>query len=469
MGPERVVIAGGGIGGLATALAAARTGHEVTLLERDEVASCATADEAFMVERRGAPQAHQTHGFLARVVVVLRERFPDVLDALLRAGCSTMSGVATLGEPQPGDEDLAVLIVRRTTFEWVLRCATLAEPRVTTCTANVAGVHFADAGGTPVVDGVVLDDGTVVPADVVVASTGRRGDVPAWLATGGVAVKETVHESGLMYLSRWYRLPADAPLELDPKLGGDLGFVKYLGVPGDGGTLSVTLAIRADDAPLRAALSDADRFDIACRTLPGPDRFFRNGPLDALTPVKPMAGLLNRIRRFADRDGEPYVLGFHAVGDAHTCTNPLYGRGCSLAMVQGVLLADAMNDHPHDAVARARAYESACRREIEPWWELAVQMDKLGADPAGFSGAATGAGGNDQMKAMGAVFAAAATDPVIGRAMARFWNLLATPSDLMADGELLARVAAVMADPDAHPLPKSDGPSRDALLEALAA
>ena len=61
----------------------------------------------------------------------LREHLPDVLDALIAAGGHTMSTTASLGEPQPGDDDLAVLVVRRTTFEWVLRRAALAEPNVT--------------------------------------------------------------------------------------------------------------------------------------------------------------------------------------------------------------------------------------------------------------------------------------------------------------------------------------------------
>ena len=39
---------------------------------------------------------------------------------------------------------------------------------------------------------------------------------------------------------------------------------------------------------------------------------------EPITPVHVMAKLLNRIRGFVDDAGEPTVLGFHAVGDAHT-------------------------------------------------------------------------------------------------------------------------------------------------------
>jgi 2-polyprenyl-6-methoxyphenol hydroxylase-like FAD-dependent oxidoreductase len=477
--PERVLICGGGVGGLTAALAFSRAGHEVTLVERDAIEPLASAEEAFATERRGAPQVHQTHGFLARLQVTLRDRFPDVLDDLLAAGGMTMPMTASLGEPRPGDEDLKVIITRRSTLEWVLRKAVHAQDHVSVITGvGVEALRSSttDEGGRPVVDGVRLDDGRQLDADAVIAATGRRGPIPDWFAGLGVELPETVVESGLMYFTRWYQRPAEE-LPPDPKLGGDLRFVKYLAVPGDGDTLSVTLAVRTDDQDLRRALLDPDRFDKACHLLPGPDLFF-NGHAPALQPigpVRPMTGLLNRIRRFADDDGQPLVVGFHAIGDCHTTTNPLYGRGCSLAAVQACLLVDAFAAHPDDALARGAAYEAGSQREIEPWYESAVEMDKMGSDPAGssaFGGEGEGDDGGSEpsgpAKAMAAVFVAAATDPVIGRGIARFMNLLQTPAQLMADPELIQRMAEVMADPDAYPVPPREGPGRRELLAMLA-
>ena len=59
-----------------------------------------------------------------------------------------------------------------------------------------------------------------------------------------------------------------------------------------------------------------------------------------INPVHCMTGLINRTRSFTDADGSPLVVGLLACGDAHTCTNPAYGRGQSLALLQATLIAD---------------------------------------------------------------------------------------------------------------------------------
>lgn len=465
MAPERVVVVGGGVAGLSTALALARRGREVVVLERDCSPESASVEAAFANERPGAPQVHQTHGFLAKIMVLMREHFPDLLDALYGAGCTTMSGTAALGAPQPGDEDLAILLVRRSTFEWILRRAAAEEDRVELrSAAPVRGLlHSSGGAGAPVVTGVVLEDGTELAADVVVAATGRRGDVPTWASGIGVSVPETIRESGLMYLTRWYRLDESMAAPPAPKLGGDLGYLKFLIVPTDGAMLSATLAIGSGDRELRRILSDPDTFDHACRSLPGPDEWFGELDLEAIGGVRPMGGLLNRLRRFTDDAGAPSVLNFHAVGDSHTCTNPLYGRGCSLGMLQGLLLADALDAHD-DRRDVAAAYEDACRRQVEPWYHHAVELDRSGADPVAEDSPDFAMQGRVR-----ALMEAGQTDPVIGRGTARLFNLLTLPAELNADPQFAARATAIMGDPVNYPTPERPGPARDVLLGALAA
>jgi hypothetical protein len=100
---------------------------------------------------------------------------------------------------------------------------------------------------------------------------------------------------------------------------------------------------------------------------------------------------------------------------------------------------------------------------VQPWYDVSVEMDAAGADPTGLGG------GGRQNKGIAALFVAAETDPVIGRALTRFWNLLGTPAEMASDPELVLRMAQVMADPDKYPVPEINGPTRSELLETLAA
>ncbi len=445
-----VVVAGGSVAGLASALALGRQGHRVTVVERDPLAEFADAEAAFEAERRGAPQAHQTHGFLARLTVTLRREFPDIWQDLLDAGAESMTLTGGLGPPEEGDDDLNVLIVRRTTFEWALREAVRNEPfveyRPGVEVAGLIGAGGDGRGAVPHVHGVRLDDGTELRGDVVVC-TGRRGPLVSWLADLGAEVTEEVADTHIVYLTRWYRRPLGAPTDVDARLGGDFGYLKYLAVPCDGSTFSVTLAVRSSDSELRSALLEPEAFDRACQVLPGPDRFLRAGPVVPLGPVRPMGGLINRLRHFTAPDGAALLTGLHAVGDAHTCTNPMYGRGCALAFVQATLLAQAYADHGDAAAERGTAYEALSKREVEPWFRTSVMMDSMGdrdgvrkeRDPTTRRFGALVA---DVMLGRGA-------DPVVARGLLRMINTLVRPDELMADGDFVGRVASYFAGPEA--------------------
>jgi 2-polyprenyl-6-methoxyphenol hydroxylase-like FAD-dependent oxidoreductase len=83
----KLVVAGGGIAGLAAALAVARAGHDVVVLERDRVDPEGSPRDAFDVERRGIPHYFQPHAFLPRGRRLLSDWAPDVLATLsLRLG-----------------------------------------------------------------------------------------------------------------------------------------------------------------------------------------------------------------------------------------------------------------------------------------------------------------------------------------------------------------------------------------------
>ena len=156
--------------------------------------------------------------------------------------------------------------------------------------------------------------------------------------------------------------------------GGRRAGLGFVVAGADNGTYSATLAVDADDAELRAHLLDPDRYEAVLPLFREMEPVVRRGGTP-ITPVQAMGGLVNRIRRFLDPTGAPLAHGFFAVGDAHTCTNPLYGRGSSLAVLQAVLVADALAAHPDDPDAAARAYEAASAARVEPWYDVSVLTD----------------------------------------------------------------------------------------------
>ncbi|MFL6203932.1 MAG: FAD-dependent oxidoreductase [Acidimicrobiales bacterium] len=483
----RIVVVGAGVAGLGAALALGRAGHEVTVVERDATPLPPDPDTAFWWDRRGAPQVRHSHAFLARLRNVLRDRHPDVLAALLEAGATELRFAEGMPEtiddrsPRPGDEDLVALACRRTTFEWVLRRASLASPGVSLLDGVVVDGLAAtdDPSGRRRVTGLHLADGRTIEGDLVVLANGRRGDVPGWFeAIGADKVDEVDEDTGIVYWSRFYRLTGEQPVT-DGPIGGDLGYLKFAVFQGDNGTFSVTLATSNEDATLRA-LSSPERFAAAASTLQPVGPWLAPGVSEALTEVHPMAKLRNRIRRFVI-DGRPAALGVVAIGDAHTCTNPLYGRGCSLGIVHAELLADAVSAHGELDDAFHLAFEEATAREIEPWYVASVTQDRAQRAEARrmlqeARGEALDPEGSDpdavQRQFMRSVlreglFPALRTDATVFRAFLRGFNLLSSPDALMQDTEVMAKVLEAYQSRDEREPEPSLGPERAELLEVM--
>ena len=490
-----VIVIGGGVGGLGAALALSKGGHRITIVERDATPLPADPNGAFEWDRRGAPQVRHSHAFLARLRNQLRDRHPEVLAALFDAGATEMDFIEMLPEGmdrtrQPGDEDLVALACRRTTFEWVLRRAVLDDDHVRLRDGAAVVGLLGDAAGASVparVQGVVLDDGTEIRGDLVVAANGRRSSIPAMVEPLGVRITETSEETGIIYFSRFFTLVdgADWPVQNGP-IGGDLGYLKYGVFQGDNRTFSITLAVRTDDAAMRSRVLDPALFLETAAQLPATATYL-DGRAEPITGVEVMAKLLNRRRRFTTDDGELLVDGFVAVGDAHTCTNPLYGRGCSLAVVQGQLLADALAEHPDDRREAITAYEAASAREVLPWYRAAVAQDAASradaaassSEPSGLDGDATperpsdggrssGLDGED-MRALlrDGLMPAMRVDPVVIRAFLRMFNLLEPPDSLLTNWDVIGRVMQAYQDRENRPPEPELGPGRDAMLSAL--
>jgi 2-polyprenyl-6-methoxyphenol hydroxylase-like FAD-dependent oxidoreductase len=304
--------------------------------------------------------------------------------------------------------------------------------------ADGSGAH-----GPLDVRGVRLEDGTELRADVVVASTGRRDGVPAWFAEHGVTVPEEEHPTGTIYMSRFYRSAAGAEVPMGYQ-GGRRAGLGYVVAGADNGTYSATLAVDSDDVELRAHLRDPDRFEAVLPLFREMEPVVRRGGTP-ITDVQAMGGLINRIRRFLDDSGTPLAHGFFAIGDAHTCTNPLYGRGSSLAVLQATLVTDALVTHPDDRDAAARSYEAASAARVEPWFDVSVMTDAAAARPAGERPERPAPGDAPAAPRLDLATLrriAASGDPELAVIVARTMSLLLTPQEVFGNPEVLDRLAA---------------------------
>ena len=126
---ERIIVVGSGIAGMCTAMALAKQGLDVTVIERDDPPPQGDADQAFFEwPRRGATQFRHPHAFLGLMCNLLQDNYPDLLEDFYAAGARRVDFKEMLSpelqpkyKPEPGDEKLWVLMCRRATIETVLR------------------------------------------------------------------------------------------------------------------------------------------------------------------------------------------------------------------------------------------------------------------------------------------------------------------------------------------------------------
>jgi 2-polyprenyl-6-methoxyphenol hydroxylase-like FAD-dependent oxidoreductase len=463
---SRVVVAGGGLIGLATALMLAHQGHEVTVLERDPQPPPSTPSEAWdSWERPGIMQFRLVHLLLARGGMVLEEHLPEVVDALRTAGADRYSGLEYMPPSisdrsgRPGDDRFSTFAARRPLIEYAMAAAAEAAVDVR------RGIHVTGllSDGNRRVTGVRLADGDM-KADLVIDAMGRRSPLPAWLAAiGADAPAEESEDLGFVYYGRYFRTPNGAA---PPRLTG-IGlwpFDSYslLVVPSEAGTWSVTVVTTARDHELRALREEANftRLVSACP--------LHASALDGepVTGMLAAAGIADR-RRELVVNGTPVATGVLTVGDSWSCTNPSLGRGMTLGLMHAAITAEAVAEHPKDPVALALGQDRLTRERLLPWYYATARADRQRAAQiaAVIAGRPPAPSPADPVSAtMRDIMVARALDPDMFRAFLEMTYALALPQDIVSRPGLAERARQV-ADGRAPTLPP--GPARAELLGML--
>jgi 2-polyprenyl-6-methoxyphenol hydroxylase-like FAD-dependent oxidoreductase len=455
----RFVVAGGGVAGLASALAVARAGHEAVVLERDTIGPDVPPDRVFDVERGGIPHYFQPHAFLPRGRRLLSEWAPDVLASLLDAGADPQDLAQKLHGPrEPGDEDLVYLWVRRPVIEWALRRAAAAEPAVEIRPGVKVTGLLKTEDSRPRATGVEIADGAPVRGDIVVDALGRYRCPPGWAR----APEETT-DSEALYYCRYFELAdgvdhLDAPI-LNPR--GDLGYMGFNTFRGDNRTFAVILLAPAADRDLRA-LRHEWAWEACCAAIRPLDLMTSPEYGRPITDVMPMGGLMN-----VDRTGDPGVSGLVAVGDAFCHTDPAFAYGLSFALAHAQALARAAAEGP-DVDAIAERFRSDAGPEARERFTLACETDAVRARRwSGEPMDVTRRDGCYPLFALvGALAAAPHDDLVLRRTIGRI-GLLDRTAVFDGDAEVQERIEKILARILSE-APAPPGPPRDELLARFA-
>jgi 2-polyprenyl-6-methoxyphenol hydroxylase-like FAD-dependent oxidoreductase len=467
---SRIIVVGGGLVGLATALLIAKQGHEVTVLERDPQPSPATPEEAWdSWDRPGVMQFRMAHILLAGGWQVVREHLPELAATLVQAGGTPYTSLATMPPaitgraPRPGDERFDTTVARRPVIEYAMAAAA-ADTIDIRRGVQVTGLL---SDGQRRVTGVRLRDEDLA-ADLVIDAMGRKSPLPGWLAAiGAGAPAEESEDLGFVYYGRFFRPPTGSP---QPPLGA-IGLVHYdcyslLTLPSEAGTWSVTVVLSARDHALRPLRDEANftRLVSACPM---------HAPALGGEPVTGMmaaAGISDR-RRDLVADGAPAALGVLAVGDAWSCTNPSLGRGMTLGLKHAVITAEAVaehlgGDHRGDLAALALAHDRLTPERLLPWYQATIQADRQRAAQvaAVIEGRTRTPSGDPAAAVMRDLVAAMPLDPEVFRAYLEMMHALATPREILSRPGFAKRVSEVADGRAPTPPP---GPNRAELLRML--
>jgi 2-polyprenyl-6-methoxyphenol hydroxylase-like FAD-dependent oxidoreductase len=466
-----ILVVGGGVVGLSTAILLARQGHSVTVFEHDSEPLPASPEEAWCKwERRGVAQFRLPHYLHPPVRQLLDSHLPDVKAALLGVDCATFDVLETMPPsitdrtPREGDERFMTITGRRPPIEYAF--ASVAE-RLVPVRRGTAVVGLLTgppaAKGIPHVTGVCTTDGEEISADLIVDAMGRGSKLPNWLAAVGARRPiEEAETSGFIYYTRYFRSGTGVIPLCRSALQTYFHSFSLLTLPGDAGTWSVTVVITSGDQALKR-LRDPQHWTALVAACPLHAHWLDGEPI---TDVLAMGGILDRYRRFV-ADDAPVATGIISVGDSWACTNPSLGRGITMGLMHTLGTVEVVRQHLDNPLALALAHDCMTETRVAPWYRNTIEIDRTWIARFNASIEARPAPQpTDPLARVAKAFSVAMMyDADLFRAANETRSVLTLPQEVMARPGLVDRIMQVA---DTHEPVTAPGPSREQLLRMLA-
>jgi 2-polyprenyl-6-methoxyphenol hydroxylase-like FAD-dependent oxidoreductase len=371
----QAVVLGAGFAGLVTARVLADHFERVIVVERDDL----DGEGA----RRGVPQSHHPHAFLARGHEILQRLYPGLAAELLQLGAcdaDLLTEVRYVFQGHPIKQapiGLHVTLASRPFLEAQMRRRTADLPNVEIRTGwEVAGIVAEGPRVTGArIASPVTGESRVVEGGLVVDCLGRSGRSSAWLhELGFVRPGEERVRSGLTYASCRVRLGGPAPsgdrtviVTAVPQRPQGLVLIEQengewmLNVHGYG--------------PENVPPVEPEEFLRFARNLAPPDVQEVLDSAELLEAVHRFKVPHSTRRRFDTLKDLP--TGLIVVGDSLCSFNPVYGAGMTSAAMQAVILGESLGatrTRP-DGLSR-RYFRAASKAVSQPWW-FALLADSL--------------------------------------------------------------------------------------------
>jgi 2-polyprenyl-6-methoxyphenol hydroxylase-like FAD-dependent oxidoreductase len=417
---DHAVVIGGGIGGLLVAHAVASRFERVTVLEAYHYPRESTSPAP--AARRGVPQSRCIHLLMAGGAAAFDKLMPDWKEALVALGSGPFDACAdavlssSAGRLLRVPSGITAYACSRALLESVLRRGLDGKPSVHVLEGqkvvgllssprgeNVIGVLTAKrrrAGETPLL------------ADLVVDASGTGTALPRWIARFPNSlrsrVQKTVVESGMQYVSRWFRIDReDAPdwrcLSISPTAGAGLRSAMMLRAEQDlWGVVLLAPAgepLPADDVAFLdfiAGLGDGELRQSLARARPA-------------SPIHHYGATSNRMMHYERMQAWP--AGLVAIGDSVCALDPYFGLGMTAAARGAVLLATYLDRQRGGTISGLEFQKELATLNRQPW-RLAT-----GRDPDGRLLVQDGA-------YLGRLFEMATSNPAVAHALLAVQHLL---------------------------------------------